>query len=617
MQDTLELSREDSGTEKAPLIVESTKSGEARLLGGLAIPHFDKVSDPQTVERLSPEARNHVVAADLNALGVQNYGSFKSRGFGRPETPSHMELFFDGQPMTPARWPNEGAFEKIAGFPEDSAKNDDHGGKIGKLENGFYYDGDRPRRWQDTSTIWVHGYWAWDWANSYEKVASIDLEKRWIKTTPPSGHYGFRKGQRIYFVNILEELDQPGEWFADTAKGMLYFWPPSDPKGKETLISMIEKPVVTIKNASHIALRGLRFEAVRGRALSIEGGATNRVEGCVFRNIGNYAVSISGGAGHGVRSCDFENTGDGGVSVSGGDRKTLAPGGHFVENCQFDKIGRWSKCYVPAIIMSGVGLRASNNLIHNHPHCAILYGGNDHVIEGNEIHHVALETGDVGAIYSGRDYSYRGNVIRYNYIHDTGGVGMGSMGVYMDDCVSGTLIYGNIFYKVQRAAFLGGGRDFTVENNIFIDCTPAVELDGRGLDKSPVWHSMVSDYMKKQLAQMPSELYRERYPAIRDLDKLYETDAGIPPGNVKVLRNISVGGKWLQIGWHAKPEHAQVSDNFVDQDPGFLSRQAGDFRLNDGSPAYKTGFKPLPWDKIGLQNDEYRKTAKRPWPVRP
>ena len=68
--------------------------------------------------------------------------------------------------------------------------------------------------------------------------------------------------------------------------------------------------------------------------------------------------------------------------------------------------------------------------------------GNDHVIEFNEIHHVALETGDVGAIYTGRDYTYRGNRIRHNFIHDTGGVGMGSMGVYMDDCVSGTLIAG-------------------------------------------------------------------------------------------------------------------------------------------------------------------------------
>jgi len=41
------------------------------------------------------------------------------------------------------------------------------------------------------------------------------------------------------------------------------------------------------------------------------------------------------------------------------------------------------------------------------------------------------------------------------------------MGVYLDDCASGTTIFGNVFYKVTRAAFIGGGRDNTVENNIF------------------------------------------------------------------------------------------------------------------------------------------------------
>jgi len=109
-------------------------------------------------------------------------------------------------------------------------------------------------------------------------------------------------------------------------------------------------------------------------------------------------------------------------------------------NCLFERQGRWSKCYVPAIHLQGVGMLATQNLIRHHPHCGILYWGNDHVIELNEIHHVALETGDVGAIYTGRDYTFRGNRIRHNYIHHLGGVGMGSMGAYMDDCVSGTEI---------------------------------------------------------------------------------------------------------------------------------------------------------------------------------
>ena len=357
----------------------------------------------------------------------------------------------------------------------------------------------------------MHGYWAWDWANSYERVAALDREQRLIKTAPPHGLYGFRKGQRFYFLNVLEELDQPGEWFLDRAAGVLYFWPPNGPGESSSVaatLSLLDQPLLRLSGVSHVTFQGLTLEATRADAVVIQGGTGNRIRGCTIRNIGNWAVRIEGGTGHGVVDCDIFDTGDGGVSLSGGDRQTLAPGGHFVENCHFARQGRWSKCYVPAVLMSGVGLRASHNLIHDHPHCAILFGGNEHLIEFNEIHHIALETGDVGAIYTGRDWTCRGNRIRHNFIHHTGGVGMGSMGVYMDDCVSGTEVFGNVFYKVHWAMFIGGGRDHRVENNLFVDCDPAVRMDGRGLDRSPVWFNMVYDTMKKSLAAVPQELYR-------------------------------------------------------------------------------------------------------------
>ncbi len=295
--------------------------------------------------------------------------------------------------MTLARWPNEGAFELIAGSPEASTQKDEHGGMLGKLEDGFFYNGNRPRHWQDTSNLWVHGYWAWDWANSYERVASLDPERRLIKTAPPHGLYGFRKGQRFYFLNVLEELDQPGEWFLDRGAGVIYFWPPREVlSSKEMILSLLDQPLLKLTGVNHVAFRGLILEATRGNAVEIRGGASNRIAGCLIRNIGNSGVLIEGGAGHGVVSCDVFDTGDGGVSLNGGDRQTLTPGGHFVENCHFARQGRWSKCYVPAVLLDGVGLRASHNLIHDHPHCAILFTGNDHLIEFNEIHHIALET---------------------------------------------------------------------------------------------------------------------------------------------------------------------------------------------------------------------------------
>jgi hypothetical protein len=650
-----ELTAADSGTASAPISWRAFPKERVRLLGGRRLAGFSPVTNSAVLTRLSQEARGHALAIDLRSLGITNVGEMKSRGFGRPLTPSHSELFFDGRPMTLARWPNEGAFEQLAGTPDAGAHQDEHGGQLGKLEDGFFYSGDRPKTWKDTSDLWVHGYWAWDWANSYERVASLDLERRLVRTAPPRGLYGFRKGQRFYFLNVLEELDRPGEWYMDRAAGALYFWPPAplrqpsgalDLRGESTseheaktnekrqragavqdaaaepeiLLSLLDQPLLKLTGASNITFRDLILEATRGNAVEIRGGASNLIAGCVIRNSGNSGVVVEGGTGHGVKSCDVFDTGDGGVSLEGGDRKTLTPGGHFVENCHFARQGRWSKCYVPAVLMNGVGQRASNNLIHDHPHCAILFGGNDHLIEFNEIHHIALETGDVGAIYAGRDYTCRGNRILHNFIHHTGGVGMGSMGVYMDDCVSGTEIRGNIFYKAQRAAFLGGGRDHQVINNVFVECNYAVELDGRGLDKSPVWRGMVNETMRQSLAEAPLALYRERYPAMKALEAYYgppggpaiggEAFAGVPPENNVVARNLCVGN-WLRVGWHAVPGMLRLENNLTNAEPGFVrlpSDNAGakDFALKPDSPAWKLGFKAIPVERIGLYRDELR-----------
>ncbi len=618
----LEFTARDSGEPGRPVTWRAVADERVRWLGGRVIRGFIPVDDPAILNRLDPAARGRVLQADLRDLtsaALLAKGEMKSRGFSRATTPSHPELFFAGRPMTLARWPNEGASEKIAGFPETSGQGDDHGGKIGQVSGGFLYAGDRPRRWQNTGDLWVHGYWAWDWANSYEHVASLDLERRFIQTSPPYGLYGFRKGQRFHFLNLLEELDQPGEWFLDRQAQRLYFWPPAPITSGEALLSLSDQPFVRCTDASHLVFRSLTMEATRGSAIAISGGTNVRVQGCRLANLGNLGVTIAGGTKHGVTSCDVFDTGDGGVALDGGDRRTLTSSGHFVENCHFQRQGRWSKCYVPAVLLNGVGQRASHNHIHDHPHCAILFNGNDHLIEFNDIHHIALETGDVGAIYTGRDYSYRGNRIRHNFIHETGGVGMGSMGVYMDDCVSGTEVFGNVFYKVHWAMFIGGGRDHRVENNLFVDCDPAVRADGRGLDPTPVWRGMVDDYMRRQLRAVPAALYRDRYPAMKTLDAWYgppdgtavvgDAFKGVPPEGNRIARNVCYG-KWLDVSWRAKPEMFDLRDNTVTNDVNLVQARDG-FRPPKDSPAWKAGFEAIPFERIGLRNDPDRQRLSR------
>jgi hypothetical protein len=146
-----------------------------------------------------------------------------------------------------------------------------------------------------------------------------------------------------------------------------------------------------------------------------------------------------------------------------------------------------------------------------------------------------------------------------------------------------------------------------VENNVFVECRPAVAIDGRGLDRSPVWHNMVYQFMKERLTDMPQDLYRSRYPALLSLDRYYEGDPGVPPENNLLRRNVSMGGTWLEVGWHAKPEMAHIEDNLTDQDPRFLNAAQQDFRLDPDSPAWKLGFQPIPIDRMGLRDDGSRR----------
>ncbi len=493
--------------------------------------------------------------------------------------------------MQLARWPN-GDWARTAGAVEGQ-------------ENRFLYEDDRPARWTALDDVWVHGYWGYDWADSYEKVKSIETSKREITIYPPHGIYGYSKGKRYYAFNILEELDEPGEWYLDRKAGVLYFWPPAPLKGADTVISMLEEPLVTLDGAANVTLRGLTFEFTRGDAVDVRGGVGNQVVDCTIRNIGNVGIKIESGERHSVLRCDISQTGDNAIVLAGGDRPTLAAAGNSVESCNIHQFGRWVRTYTPGVLISGVGNQILHNRIHDAPHCAILLNGNEHHIEFNEIDHVALETHDVGAFYLGRNYTERGNVVRYNYFHNIGQPGVKAddlvQAVYLDDCASGTVVYGNVFYRAGRAAMIGGGRDNTIENNIFVECTPSVHVDARGLGWAKFWFNgkdtTLIDGLKAMHYKEPP--YSTRYPGLITLFE--EPDTAVPKGN-SIVRNISIGGKWLDLLDGMTDKIVHIQDNFVDGDPEFVDAAHGNFQLRDDSLVYKTGFQPIPVDQIGPRN---------------
>jgi hypothetical protein len=352
---TFTLSAEDSGTASAPVVYRAVPGETARISGGKAIRGFK-------------QWRGRILQINLCRQGVTDFGAMTSRGFSRPHV-AGLELFFGDRPMPLARWPNRGWAHVGAATPA-------------KATDEFAFAGDRPARWAKSSDAWVYGYWTYDWADSYEHVASIDMATHTIHTDPSTPPYGYKAGQRWRVVNVLEELDEPGEWYLDRLTGILYFWPPADIHSAETAVSIMATPLMATQGASYLQFRDLRFEVTRGDGIIITGGTNDILSHCVIANIGNRAVSFVGGSNNGVEDSEILDTGDGGILLAGGDRKTLTPGGYFAVRNHIHDFSRWARTYSPAIQSRGVGNRVVGNTIDHAPHNAILVAGNDHLIEG-------------------------------------------------------------------------------------------------------------------------------------------------------------------------------------------------------------------------------------------
>lgn len=598
--------------------------GEVRFIGGVKLTEFKKVTDTNILNRLCESVHDKVLQCDLYKNGVKEIGGFASRGFDRPTVLSHSELFIDTIPLNVAQYPKKDQYTLVTGFLQETTNS--WGQSVGSLEAGFKYNSERPKTWEKSDDIWVHGYWSWDWANSYERVIELDTQEMTIKTAPPHGNYAFKIGQRFYFINILEEITEPGDYYIDRNSNTLYFYPLKDSIPEEVIISTLGEPLLEIVNSSDIHIEGITFEAMRSHAVKITNSKNILINNCIIRNIGNNGIEIMGGENIKVSSCNIYDVGDGGIYVEAGDRKKLIPANISIHNNHIHNVSKWTRCYRHPINITGIGISATNNLIHNCPHIAIIYWGNDINIENNEIYNVVMETGDAGAIYTGRDYTFRGNRVCKNYIHHLGGVGMGTMGIYNDDCVSGTLMQDNIFYGVSRAVFLGGGRDFLVKNNIFIDCYPAVEIDGRGASKHKVWRRMVDNMMKETFYEIGGNKapFTDRYPELLDIDRYYTNNEPIPPSAViennifcyikifegpfekATIRDIFGTKRILEFSFDSEKGKFLIESNYFCGKEDFADLKTSDLRIKQDSSAFHYGFQNIEIQKIGLIEKERR-----------
>ena len=610
----LELTAQDSGTEAAPIVYRACDNEKPVFRGGVRVTGFQPATDADVLARLPEESRGKVLCADLKPLGLREWkplelGGFASkRGF---KTHPTAELFFDGRAMPLSRWPNQGFVAIKDIVVQDGEKQH---GIAGSKTGRFSYDGDRPQRWLKEKDAWLYGYWFYGWADSYEPITSIDPANKEIALAEPYPTYGFRKGQPFCAMNLLAEIDMPGEWYLDRANSALYFWPPSDPSKAVVELSVNDFPFVSMERVSSVSLEGITWELAAGDALTARHCDHCLVAGCTIRRCGGDGIKMVDGTDNGVLSCDIYSMGRGGIVISGGDRQTLTPGRCFVENCDISDLSRIDHTYTPAIVMSGVGDRIAHNALHDIPSSAIRLGGNDHLVEYNDVFRVVSESDDQGGTDMFGDPLFRGNVFRFNYWHHLGnwqhpneGPECGQGGIRLDDAISGVLIYGNVFYRASagKHGFGGvqihGGKDNILDNNIFVDCESAVSLSPWGESRWREFCQLPNGLgYNREVVDM--KLYTGKYPDIATLAENCNRNT--------VARNLVVQCRKF---FCRDAKYLHVFDNLeMAEDPGFRNLAAGDLRLNAASSqAGQLGLRPIALDEIGLYVDAFRKDAPR------
>lgn len=642
VRNTFALTGEDSGTAEAPIVYAAAPGESAVLFGGTELDKawFVPVTAPAILARvICPEARTRLLQCDLGARGITDYGELSRRGFHKANlgrTPP-VELYIEGERMTRARWPNPDDH-----FPEYLRGVQKHRhGVVGRsrivepgpgmndpdfLERGgtIGYEFERPSLWVQAEDIWLDGIFTWSWEWSYNQVANIDLEKqeitlRYGEVGTIADRYSF---DYFFAENLLEEIDQPGEYYLDRGTGILYLLPPDSfaRDGARVTLATFAETMISLEDVSHVAFRDLVLDSSRSHGIVCRGGVGVLVEHCEIRNLSGSAVSLNGRL-HGVRGCHIHHVGGAGVNLQGGNPATLEPGGCFVEDSEIRHFAWYRKVYTSAAGLGfrSVGNRISHNRIRHGPHLAIVVYGNDHLIEYNDIGHVVEDFTDMGIIYAnlGARPLERGTVIRRNYFHHVGQEHHLQNGVYPDNMTMGWLIEENIFHRIgapgpaanTRTINLNSAAHVISRHNIFVDCTiPCMMSSHAGgahfERQSEAWKRYFEEH---DLASLP---HARKYP---ELLRFFDEPRQFPDTcvfernlvyNPEVSLMLHFGRNRLPMREGALDEAGtlQVRDNWVaESDPGFVDAEAGNFALRPEAPVFERipGFPAIPFGEIG------------------
>jgi hypothetical protein len=609
MTGPLVLEPQDGGTEKSPIVYEAAEGARPVFDGGRRIAGF-RVTPDGTWEARIP-------AAGDTAFGFE-------------------QLFVNGRRAMRARSPNLGTFKIRA--PLESGIDPLTGRTADLSRRGFIaYSDDvgvlAGKSSAELRDVQITVYHAWE--ASLHRVASVDAKTGAVITTGPATwpFLSLGDGQRYVIENYREALDQPGEWFLDSSDpptGTLRYIPlPGEDPASADVIAPVAQRFITIqgtpdRKVAHVTFRGLTFRhsrfvlepeghsdpqaAVTVRAVIMANHAEHvRFDGCKVEGVAGYGIWFWQGCRNcAVERCEFRDLGAGGIRI--GEQAVRPEVQLRTERITADNnIVTGAGRIFPGAVGIWIGCSPMNRIAHNDvgdmPYTGISAGwswGYDEsgafadTIESNLVHDIGLGVlSDLAGIYTlglSPGTLIRGNVVRDVDSYDR--YGRGGWGIYCDEGSSGITIEDNLVYRTKTGGFhQNTGRENVIRNNIF-----ALGRDGqiqRSKRESHISFTFAHNIVYWDGNTPPAGPGDEALHG-RFSDSNFRMDQNLywDTSGRTVTFNSATFAEWQASG---KDTGSIVAD------PLFVDPARGDFRLKDGSPASRIGFRAFDFGAAGLE----------------
>ncbi len=605
------LRPEDSGSEVSPVIYESFPGERAVISGGKIISGWQK--------------------ADRSLWKVELPDVKAGKWYFR-------QLFVDGKRRHRPRYPKEGVL-KLANLPKFDknswmAQSTPDKGELAK--RAFQYKpGDIRSDWANINDIEIVVLQFWTEARL--RIQRLDEKKHVVLFTGGSWRPLTWSGG-YYVDNVFEEIREPGTWYLDRDKGVLYYHPlPEEDLAQAEIIApaegvhqliRLEGDVDKARFVQHVCFRNLTFahtawelpqeghsnpqaEITLPATIYADGAYYCRFEKCELNHLGAWGIEMRRGCRHNsIVGNTFHDLGAGYVKIGQPENcdQDIEETRRIVvsDNRMFDA----GQVYLGAAGI-WIGQSSGNTISHNEIAGPLMWAisvgwswtyfplqrARDNVIEFNHIHDLGTGVlGTHGAIYAlgtSPGTVIRNNYIRNIYASDLWGSGEG---IILDNGCYGIVVENNVVYN---AAAGGYGSNFNCAGNIIVN---NIFLYGKK------YQLTVYGDPPKGKAPYKGEIFAHNIIVWRQGPLLNEADW--PDFNTLWDYNVYFhetgkpvtflsGKKYTFEQWQAKgmDVHSVVAD------PMFVDPSNGNSSLKPGSPALKLGFKPIDISKVGPRVD--------------